>query len=144
MIEVVRLKLPKPPVLLELPVPEKSFPYLVGNPRKEGDILRWVEKPSSRGTVVSWGYDCSVDEIIADMIKLIKERGSHENWELNHISEEEARKRMDSVGISETRLLGECVVPQDPSLLGTLIIVGDKKYPLIHNPSRGICFLSQN
>lgn len=143
MIELVKLVLPKPPVLLELPVPEKSFPYLVGNPRKEGSILRWVEQPSPRGTVMTWGYDCSVDEIISDMISLIKERGEQENWGLNHISQDQAEKRMCELGISETKLVNQCVVPQDPSLLGSIIIVGAKKYPLIHNPSRGICFLSQ-
>ena len=48
------MKKPKSPIMLEMPVPEKSFPYLVGNPKKEG-VLTWVETASTRGTVLFLG-----------------------------------------------------------------------------------------
>ena len=129
--------------MLEMPVPEKSFPYLVGNPKKEGDLLTWVETASTRGTVLSWGQECSIEDCISEMKKMIKSRGKKEDWNVIHIYTNTAEQRMMSLGISETRKVEDMVVPKDPSLLGCIIIIGGKKYPLIHNPSRGITFLSK-
>lgn len=143
-LEIIHMKKAKSPLMLEIPVPEKSFPYLVGNPKKEGGVLTWVETPSARGTILSWGQDCSVEDCISEMKKTIKIRGTEEGWDLIHIYTNTAEQRMMSVGISETRKVEDMVVPKDPSLLGCIIIIGDKKYPLIHNPSRGITFLSKS
>lgn len=138
------MKKAKTPLMLEMPVPEKSFPYLVGNPKKEGGSLKWAEAPSERGTVLSWGLDHTVEEILSDMESLIKNRGNKEQWGVIQICSGTAGQRMLSLGISETRKIGNAVVPLDPSLLGCIIIIGGKKYPLIHNPSRGITYLSEN
>jgi hypothetical protein len=142
-LEIIHMKKSKAPVMLEMPVPEKSFPYLVGNPKKEGESLTWVEAPNARGTILSWGQDCSVEELIADMTSLVKKRGSEEGWGVVQICTNTAGQRMQSLGISETHRVGDLVVPSDPTLLGCIIIIGSKKYPLIHNPSRGITIISQ-
>ena len=43
-LEIIHMKKTKTPLYIEMPVPEKSFPYLVGNPKKEkNDLLKWVE-----------------------------------------------------------------------------------------------------
>ena len=34
-LEIVELESSKTPLFLELPVPEKTYPYLVGDPKKE-------------------------------------------------------------------------------------------------------------
>lgn len=141
-LEIIHMKKSKTPLMLEMPVPEKSFPYLVGNPKKDGSLLTWAENPSARGTILSWGQDCSIEDILSEMEILIKERGSDEGWEVIQICSSSASQRMLSLGISETQRVGDVVVPQDPSLLGCIIVIGNKKYPLIHNPSRGITYLS--
>ena len=141
-LEIVKLTLPKKPVFLEVPVPEKSFPYLVGNPLKEGPILKWVEKPTTRKSVMSWGYECEMQDIISCMTEMIKMRGAQENWDVIHISLEQAVNRMKKVGIEDTQQIGQLLVPKDPSLLGSVLVVGNLKFPVIHNPSRGITFLS--
>lgn len=143
-LEIIQMKKAKTPLMLEMPVPEKSFPYLVGNPKEGGNLLKWVEAPSVRGTILSWGIECSVEEILSEMERLIKNRGTEEQWGVIQICSNTAGQRMLSLGISETRKVGNAVVPQDPSLLGCIIIIGGKKYPLIHNPSRGITYLSEN
>lgn len=140
-LEIVKLTLPKKPVFLEVPVPEKTFPYLVGNPLKEGSILKWAEKPSPRNTIMSWGYECSVDEIISCMAEMIKIRGQKENWNVVHISTQQALTRMRQVGIEDSLQIGQHIVPKDPSLLGSILLVGNLKFPVIHNPSRGFCTL---
>ena len=141
-VEIIHMKKAKSPLMLEMPVPEKSFPYLVGNPKKEDGLLTWVEAPSVRGTVLSWGQNCSIEDCLSEMKNMIKSRGKNEDWDVIHIYTNTAEQRMMSLGISETRKVDDVVVPKDPSLLGCIIIIGDKKYPLIHNPSRGITFLS--
>lgn len=125
-----------------MPVPEKSFPYLVGNPKKDEAPLRWAEIPSNRNTILSWGLSCSVQEIVECMLTLTKERAEREQWDSIQIYEAQGKAHMNLLGIEETQLiLGNVLVPSDPSLLGSIIIIGNKKYPLIHNPSRGICFI---
>ena len=59
-LEVIHMRKQKTPLMLEMPVPEKSFPYLVGNPKNDESNLKWVEQPSARSTVLSWGRECSL------------------------------------------------------------------------------------
>lgn len=133
----------KTPLMLEMPVPEKSFPYLVGNPKNDSSNLTWVEQPSARNTVLSWGRECSLEDIIEEMKSMIINRGNSEKWDVNHIYINTAEQRMSSLGITETRQVEDMIVPQDPSLLGCIVVIGTKKYPLIHNPSRGLVVLSK-
>jgi hypothetical protein len=141
-LEILEIKNQKPPLLLELPVPEKSFPYLVGNTKDNSLPLTWAEHPSPRNTTISWGVSCSIEEIISCMFTLCKNRGELEKWDNFQICEADAKAHLSQLGITETRLVqGNILIPSDPSLLGSIVIVGNKKYPLIHNPYRGICFL---
>jgi hypothetical protein len=77
------------------------------------------------------------------MREMIINRGNSEKWDVNHIYINTAEQRMSSLGISETRQVEDMIVPQDPSLLGCIVVIGTKKYPLIHNPSRGLVVLSK-
>ncbi len=142
-LEVIHMRKQKTPLMLEMPVPEKSFPYLVGNPKNDEPNLKWVEQPSARNTVLSWGRECSLEEIVSEMRTMIIDRGNSEKWDVNHIYINTAEQRMSSLGISEVRQVEDMIVPQDPSLLGCIIVIGTKKYPLIHNPSRGLVVLSK-
>ena len=142
-LEIIHMRKQKTPLMLEMPVPEKSFPYLVGNPKNDSSNLTWVEQPSARNTVLSWGRECSLDDIIEEMKSMIINRGNSEKWDVNHIYINTAEQRMSSLGISETRQVEDMIVPQDPSLLGCIVVIGTKKYPLIHNPSRGLVVLSK-
>lgn len=131
----------KTPLFLEIPVPEKTFPYLVGNPKKDSTILRWVEAPSTRGSVLTWGLSCPLSEVVKAMVEMTIERDKSEKWDVAHIQIAQARTRMESLGITETRQVGNLLVPQDPSLLGTILVLKGLLFPVIHNPSRGFCLL---
>jgi hypothetical protein len=139
-LEIVELESSKTPLFLELPVPEKTYPYLVGDPKKE-KTLSWVEKPSSRNTVLSWGLGCSVEEIVEGMKDLSFSRSCSEKWETNDITLEQAKNYFSSIGIDKIQVNANLITPQDPTLLGSIIIIKGKKFPLIHNVKRGLCFL---
>ena len=140
MLEIVKLKSKNQALVMEVNVPPLCAPLLVGNP-KEGGLLTWVEKPSVRGTVLTWGHKTTLGEIIVEMIDMVKERGLREGWENVHVEKEEAISHLLSLGVKEVEEKGGIVFPRDPSLLGSLIISGDKIYPVIHNPYRGLCFI---
>jgi hypothetical protein len=140
-IEIVNIESNKTPIFLELPVPELTFPYLVGNPKKGGELLSWVEKPSVRSTVLSWGLSCSLEEIEECMQNLAFNRGRSEKWETNDISVEKAKSYFSSIGVDKIQVNDNIITPKDPSLLGSVIVIKGKKYPLIHNVKRGLCFL---
>ena len=142
-LEIIHMRKSKVPLMLEMPVPEKSFPYLVGNPKNDESNLKWVEQPSARNTVLSWGRECSLEDIVSEMRAMIINRGNLENWDINHIYLNTAEQRMTSLGISEVRQVEDMLVPKDPSLLGCIVVIGTKKYPLIHNPSRGLVVLTK-
>jgi len=141
-LEIIKLeKKDKTPLFLEIPVPEKTYPYLVGNPKKEGSLLSWAEKPSPRNTILSWGLECKIEEIICEMVEISKKRNNSENWGLNHISIKEAKAYFKDIGIDEVQINNNIISPKDPSLLGSIILIGEKKYPLIHNVRRGLGIL---
>ena len=59
MIEIVELQVKgKTPVFMEVEVPPKCMPLLVGNPKGD-DLLKWVEQPSNRKSVLTWGIEAS-------------------------------------------------------------------------------------
>ena len=140
-LELVNIESTKTPLFLELPVPELTYPYLVGNPKKQGSLLSWVEKPTPRNTVLSWGLSCSVEEIVSSMVELTSSRSLSEKWETNYITLEEAKNYFTSLSIDKIQVNDNVITPEDPSLLGSIIIIKGKKYPLIHNVKRGLCFL---
>lgn len=127
----------KTPLVLELQVPSLCSPILVGDPK--GGILRWVERPSKNNTVMSWGLPNTEEEIVKAMLYKALEFSSL--WGIRQKSLESARARMNQLGIEDVVQNGQFVVPSDPGLLGTLVYVGDKIFPVIHNISRGFCVL---
>jgi len=127
----------KTPLLLEIQVPPLCFPILVGDPK--GNILRWIERPSKNNTVISWGISVTEDEIHRVMLKMVDEFS--DLWEIHQKTLEDAKNRMNRLGIEEITQIDNLVIPLDPSLLGTLVYVGDKIFPVIHNISRGLCIL---
>lgn len=142
MIEVVRLKgKGKTPLFMEVDVPPMCKPLLVGS-SKEG-ILRWVESPSNRNTVLTWGQDSSLEEVVTEMIKMALERSLEESWGVLQDSEEEAMQRMSEVGIEDIIVREGLVFPKDPSILGSVIIIENKIFPVLHNVKRGICVIKQ-
>ena len=142
MIEVVKLtKKGKTPLMLEVDVPPLCKPLLVGNPNKDSSLLRWVESPSKRGTVLTWGQDCSVETILVSMIEMSIERSSKEGWGIEQESLEKAISRMKSLGVDQVDHKDGLVFPSDPSMLGSIVVVGDRVFPVIHNVRRGFCLL---
>ncbi len=141
MIEIVELQVKgKTPVFMEVDVPVKCMPLLVGNP-KGGDLLKWVEQPSNRGSVLTWGIDASVSDILDTMVCLTTQRGEKDQWGVKQESFSNAEKRMNDLGILEVITTDNVVHPKDPSMLGTIIVAGGKCFPVIHNASRGLCVL---
>ena len=141
MIEIVELQSNgKTPLFLEEDVPPKCMPLLVGNP-KGNSLLKWVEQPSNRESVLTWGIEASVKDVIDSMIELTLERSEKENWSVKQDSFSSAEKRMNDLGISEVITTENIVHPKDSSMLGTVIVSGKKCFPVIHNVSRGLCVL---
>ena len=141
MIEIVELKVKgKTPVFMEVEVPLKCMPLLVGNPKGD-DLLKWVEQPSNRGSVLTWGIDASVSDILDTMVRLTTQRNEKDQWGVKQESFSNDEERMNDLGILEVMTTGNVVHPKDPSMLGTIIVAGGKCFPVIHNASRGLCVL---
>lgn len=141
MIEIVELQVKgKTPVFMEVEVPPKCMPILVGNPKGDG-LLKWVEQPSNRESVLTWGIDASVGEVVEAMVGLALERGKKDSWGVKQDSFSHAEQRMNELGIEGLNTTNNVVHPKDPSMLGTVIVAGGKCFPVIHNASRGICVL---
>lgn len=137
MIEILRLKKSKTPLVLEVDVPPLCKPLLVGDPK--GKILKWVENPSNRNTVLTWGQDCSIEEAVARMVSMVIERGDKEGWGVEQPTLASAVERLRSLGIREVESREGIVFPKDPSFLGSMIIIGDRLFPVLHNVRRGVC-----
>ncbi len=141
MIEIVELQVKgKTPVFMEVEVPPKCMPLLVGNPKGEG-LLKWVEKPSNRESVLTWGIEASVNDILEAMLGLALDRSEKDQWGIKQDSFTNAEQRMNELGIDEIATTNNIVHPKDPSMLGTVIVAGGKCFPVIHNVSRGLCVL---
>lgn len=141
MIEIIELQVKgKTPVFMEVDVPVKCMPLLVGNPKGD-DLLKWVEQPSNRGSVLTWGIDASVSDILKAMVCLTTQRNEKDQWGVKQESFSNAEKRMNDLGILEVMTTDNVVHPKDPSMLGTIIVAGGKCFPVIHNASRGLCVL---
>jgi len=142
MIEILELKLKgKTPLFLEVEVPPKCKPLLVGAPK--GDyLLKWVEQPSNRDSVLTWGLDASVNDVLEVMVSLTLTRDEKEGWGVKQDSFTNAEKRLNELGIDELVVTDNMVHPKDSSMLGTIIVAGGKCFPVIHNISRGLCILN--
>lgn len=141
MIEIVELQVKgKTPVFMEVEVPPKCMPLLVGNPKGEG-LLKWVEKPSNRESVLTWGIEASVNDVLEAMLGLALDRSEKDQWGIKQDSFTNAEQRMNELGIDEITTTNNIVHPKDPSMLGTVIVAGGKCFPVIHNVSRGLCVL---
>jgi hypothetical protein len=142
MLEIIKMVTNKKPLFLEVNVPPLCSPFIVGNPSKEGGLLRWVEQPLKNDTVLAWGIKEPPEEIVKDMTRLVLERSKLEGWGSLQPTREKAEERLKGLGIEEVTLSGNLLHPQDPSMLGSLIIVGDTCFPVIHNARRGLCWFS--
>ena len=141
MIEIVELQVKgKTPVFMEVEVPPKCMPLLVGNPKGD-DLLKWVEQPSNRKSVLTWGIEATFKEVLEAMVGLALERSEKEEWGIKQSSFSNAEQRMNELGIDEVITTNNVVHPKDPSMLGTVIVAGGKCFPIIHNVSRGLCVL---
>jgi len=142
MIEVVRLKSKgKTPLFMEVDVPPMCKPLLVGS--SKGGVLRWVETPSNRNSVLTWGQDSSLEEVVSEMVKMTIKRSSEESWGVLQADEESAAQRMSDIGIEDILIREGLVFPRDPSILGSVIIMDNKLFPVLHNVKRGICVINQ-
>lgn len=137
MIEILRLKKSKTPLVLEVDVPPLCKPLLVGDPK--GGVLKWVETPSKRNTVLTWGQECSIEEALARMVSMVIERGRDEGWGVEQSTLASAVERLQSLGIREVESREGIVFPKDPSFLGSIILIGDRVFPVLHNVRRGVC-----
>ena len=141
MIEIVEIQVKgKTPVFMEVDVPPKCMPLLVGNPKGD-DLLKWVEQPSTRESVLTWGIEASVKEVIEAMLGLALDRSEKDLWGIKQSSFTDAEQRLNELGIDEVTTTDNVVHPKDPSMLGTIIVAGGKCFPVIHNVSRGLCIL---
>ena len=117
MIEIVELKVKdKTPLFLEVDVPPKCMPLLVGDPKGE-TLLKWVEKPSNRESVLTWGVEASVKQVIEAMLGIALNRSEKEQWGIKQDSFTNAEQRLNELGIDEVITTNNVVHPKDPSML---------------------------
>ena len=136
-LELVEIKTKKTPIMLEVQVPPKCNPILVGNPKGNGN-LRWVQN-NKNNKVITWGIkDLSIESILEEMISKLEIK--HE-WDLVRRDFQSAQKRMEKLGIDEVHQVGNIVIPKDPTLLGSVVKVQDTYFPVLHNLKRGITLL---
>ena len=128
-------------MVLELPVPNCA-PYLVGNPKQSTGPLKWVETFPKSGKVFCWGIDMSLDELLPHLKELIIAR-----FDLTFASIEEATNHLQELGFEEAEPVQGFVIPTDASLFGAVVVfdnnVTTKIFPVIHNPSTGVCFFKE-
>lgn len=143
MFEVIRMESKKTPLAIEVEVPPKCSPILVGNPKTDS-LLRWVESPSRRGTVMSWGFPVKDAPILKEVLNMTLERSQSEGWGVIQGSLQLATERLKDLGIEEVESTNQVVHPKDPTLLGSLIIIGDMCFPVIHNARRALSVINPN
>ncbi len=141
MIEILEIQVKgKTPLFLEVEVPPKCMPLLVGAPKGDG-LLKWVEQPSNRGSVLTWGVEATVKDVLEAMVSHTLDRSKKDDWGVKQESFSSAEQRMNDLGIEEVVSTDNMVHPRDSSMLGTVIVAGGKCFPVIHNASRGLCVL---
>lgn len=123
---------------MEIKVPPKCSPILVAFPSDNGN-LRWVERPSNRDTVLTWGLEEDPLKVFQMILEEIKTRSSE--WSIIQSDLDSAVKRMNDLGIDEVESDENLVYAKDVSLFGSMILSGGKVFPVIHNAPRAITII---
>lgn len=123
---------------MEIKVPPKCSPILVGFPSDNGN-LRWVEQPSNRDTVLTWGLEEDPLKVFQMILEEIKTRSSE--WGIIQSDLDSAVKRMNDLGIDDVESDDNLVYAKDVSLFGSMILSGGKVFPVIHNAPRAITII---
>ena len=142
LVEIMRIK-GEAPLFLEAQVPPLCSPILVGDP-KGNSLMRWVEKASSRGTVYTWGVEATLDQVVGLMVSMAQSRSFKEGWGVDQLDTGKAKDRLKVLGVDEISVSGNLVHPTDPTLLGTVVLIGGKCFPILHNTRRALCVLPQD
>lgn len=124
--------------MMEIKVPPKCSPILVAFPSDNGN-LRWVERPSNRDTVLTWGLEEDPLKVFQMILEEIKTRSSE--WSIIQSDLDSAVKRMNDLGIDEVESDENLVYAKDVSLFGSMILSGGKVFPVIHNAPRAITII---
>ena len=75
------------------------------------------------------------------MVSMVIERGRVEGWGVEQPTLASAIERLQSLGIREVESREGIVFPKDPSFLGSMILIGDRLFPVLHNVRRGVCIV---
>lgn len=126
--------------MMEIKVPPKCSPILVAFPSDNGN-LRWVEKPSNRDTVLTWGLEEDPIKVFQMILDEIKSRSTE--WSIVQSDLDSAVKRMSDLGIDEVDSDENLVYAKDVSLFGSMILSGGKVFPVIHNAPRAITIIER-
>lgn len=137
---MIELKTKKTPMMMEIKVPPKCSPILVAFPSDNGN-LRWVERPSNRDTVLTWGLEEDPLKVFQMILEEIKTRSSE--WSIIQSDLGSAVKRMNDLGIDEVESDENLVYAKDVSLFGSMILSGGKVFPVIHNAPRAITIINR-
>lgn len=137
---MIELKTKKTPMMMEIKVPPKCSPILVAFPSDNGN-LRWVEKPSNRDTVLTWGLEEDPIKVFQMILDEIKSRSTE--WSIVQSDLDSAVKRMSDLGIDEVDSDENLVYAKDVSLFGSMILSGGKVFPVIHNAPRAITIIER-
>jgi hypothetical protein len=128
-------------MMMEVKVPPKCNPILVAFPSDNGN-LRWVEKPSNKDTVMTWGIEEDPLKVFQMVLEEIKTRSSE--WSIIQSDLDSAVKRMNDLGIDEVESDENLVYAKDVTLFGSMILSGGKVFPVIHNAPRAISILERS
>ena len=142
LVEIVKMK-GNPPLFLEAQVPPLCTPLLVGDPKGRA-LLKWVEKPSSKETILTWGVEATPEQVVDEMVSMACARDKLDSWGISQPTAQSAELRMRSLGVDEVTMSGNLVHPTDPTLLGSIIVIGGKCFPVLHNVRRGLCVVEGN
>ena len=131
--------------MLSVEVPPLCLPVLVGNPKGQpGNLLTWAEKIPKNKQVMSWGIPAYKEGMLmSEILTKTIERALQEGWGSVHDSFESAESHLNSLGIEDTKRIGNLVVPKDNDLLGSMILIEDYCFPVIHNLKRALCIVQK-
>jgi len=149
LLDFVPLAAGKLPLMIEVPVPPESGPYLVTSSK----AVTWREAPFSGGFVRAVVRQVQPNLLFAELLEAVMAASETYGWGSVVASVGEAEARMQEYDFSEYDVLDHenapwlpasvrfAIVPTDRAYVGTVFVADDSAAAVVHNPSRGICIV---
>ena len=134
------------PLLIEVPVPSETGPYLVTS----AAACMWVDRPFKTGMVRAAVRAISPVDLFRTILETIMQASQDFDWGAVVPTFKEAEDRMAEYDLSDFDILSpdtvdwlpegvsHILVPVEREYLGTVFVSGDYAAAVVHNASRGI------